>query len=133
MHLWHLKVHCCIYKIIPLVPVMSQSNSVYVLPSSCVVSILILYFCLCLCLLSWLFHSRLLEHSWISYLSHMCHMPARLIFLCLVTWIIFYEEYKLWSSLLGSFPHSPVTLPVLKSRQLSHHHIIENSEPFFIS
>jgi hypothetical protein len=39
--------------------------------------------------------------------------PAHIILIYLITLIISYEEYKLWSSALCSFHPPPVTLPLV--------------------
>jgi hypothetical protein len=121
-----MKVNYCVNKSLPLVPILSQMYPVHTL-SSCFSNI---HYNIILpsttSLPSCLFLSGFNNQNFVyfSYFSHACYMH-HLILLCLITLIIFTEEYKVWSSPLCSFLQPPVTSrskcypqkPVLKCSQ----------------
>ena len=110
--LWNLKVHYCIYKCPPPVPVLSKVNPVHAPHPTSWRSILILSFHLHLGLPSGPFTSgfptKTLYKPLLSPIHATC--PTHLILLDLITWTIFGEKYRSLSSSLCSFLHSLVLL-----------------------
>ena len=106
------KVHYRIHKCSPPVPILSQLYPVHT-PTSYFLKIHLNTILPPTSGSSNWFHSFRFHHRnpvCTSCLLHMCYMPPHLIFLNLVTQIIFGEEYR---SLSSSFLHFPVTLSLL--------------------
>ena len=110
--LWNPKVHYCIHKCPPTVPILSRLDPVYT-PTSHFLKIHLNIIFLCLGLPSGLFPSGWFPHQKARYtplLSPICATyPAHLILLDFITWTILSEEQRSLSSSLCSFLHSTVT------------------------
>ena len=112
--LWNLKVHNCIHKCPPPVPIPSQLNPVHTPHPTSWRSILILSSNLRLGLPSGLLPSGFATKTLYTPLpSPICTCPAHLIFLDFITHTILGEQYRSVSSSLRSFLHSPVTSSLL--------------------
>jgi len=113
--LWNLKVHYCIHKCPPPVPILSQLDPVHTPYPTPWRSILILSSHLRLGLSSSLFPSGFPTKTFytphISPIRATC--PARLILLDLITRTILSEQYRSLSSSACSFLHSTVTSSLL--------------------
>ena len=109
--LWKSKVHYCIYKSPPPVPILSHINPVHASYPISWRSILIWSSRPCLSLPCGLFPSvfptKTLYAPLLTPILAMC--PTHLIFLNLITQTIFDEQYRPLSSSMCSFLHSPVT------------------------
>ena len=117
--LWNLKVHYCVYKCSPPVPILSQTNPVHTPTSHC----LSIHFNITLPSMpgssKFFFPSgypiNTLHAPFLSPICAIC--PAHLILLDLITWIKF-GDYRSLSSSLCSFLQSPVTSSLLGTNSL---------------
>ena len=67
-------------------------------------------------------------------LPHTCYMSCLFDLLDLITWMIFSEEYRAWSTSLCSLLHSHVTSSILGPNILPPQHpILENPQPNFFT
>ena len=109
--LWNPKVHYCIHKFPPPVPVLSQFDPVHIPTSTSSRSVLILSSHLRLGIP----YSLIFPHQNPVYASPLTHthcMPCHLIIFDLIARITFGEQYRSLSPSLCSFPHSPVASPL---------------------
>jgi hypothetical protein len=113
--LWKLKVHYRVHNSPKPVPVLSQIDLVLSLHPTSRRFILTLSFHLRLGFPSGLLSSRIPSKTLYSPLLAPIRAtcPAHLSLFYLITRMIFGEEYRVWSSLLCSFLHSPVTSSIL--------------------
>ena len=112
--LWNPKVQYCILECPVPIPIPSQINPHHASPSHSWRNILILSTHLRLCLPSNSFPQVSYQTLYAPLLSPIhAACPAHLIFLYLITRIIFGEEYRSQNSSLCSLPHSLVTSSVL--------------------
>jgi hypothetical protein len=113
--LWNPRVHYCVYKCPPSVPILSQLDPIHAPHPTSWRSILILSSHLNLGLPSGLFPSgfpiKTLYTPLPSPVRATC--SAHLIILYLITRTIFGEQYRSLSSSLCSFPHAPITSSML--------------------
>jgi len=109
--LWNPKVHYCIHKPLPPVPILGQPNPVHI-PAS---HLLEIHPNISLGLPIGLFPSGFPTKTLYSSLSSPIHptCPAHLILLDFITRTILGEEYRSFSSLLCSLLHSPITSSLL--------------------
>ena len=109
--LWNPKVRYRIHKCPPPVPILSQLHPVYALTSHCLTIRFNIIPHLLISLPSGLFPSSFPHQNPVYTSTHSIRATfhAHLILLDLITRRIFYNEYRLLSSFLCSFLHSPVT------------------------
>jgi hypothetical protein len=117
---WNPKVHYHVYKWPPLVSILSQSNLVHTPHPTSWRLILILSSHLRLCLPSCLFPSGFPTKTLYTPLPFPIRATcfAHVIPLDFITRTIMAEEYRSWSSSLGSFLQSPVTSSLLSPNVL---------------
>jgi len=110
--LWNPKVHYRAHNSPSLVPTVSQMNPVHNFPPYFPKIHSNIIFPATLMSSEWSFPFRFSNQNivWISPLSHAFYTPAHLIFLDLITLLIF-EVYKLWSYSLCSVLQPPANFP----------------------
>jgi len=113
--LYNTKVHNCIHKLQPTVPILSQMDPVHAPPPTHILKILIPMSPHLNISSKWSLSIRFSHQNplYTSPLLHKCYMPRRCIILDLITRMISGEDYRSSSVSPCSLFHSSVTSPLL--------------------